>query len=47
MNLTEFLITIAPPLVLIACVFIVFFWAAKAKEPAFVREEKEDNKASN
>lgn len=41
MDMTWFLITVAPPLVLIACVFIVFWWATAAKPPAFVIEELE------
>lgn len=40
MDLTWFLITIAPPLIVIACIVIVFVWATKAKPPAFVIEEQ-------
>lgn len=36
MDLTWFLITIAPPLIVITCIVIVFVWATKAKPPAFV-----------
>ncbi|MDQ0256066.1 nitrogen fixation-related uncharacterized protein [Evansella vedderi] len=38
--MTWFLITIAPPLVLIACIFIVFWWATAARPPAFVLEDQ-------
>lgn len=40
MSLTWFLITIAPPLIVLACIVIVFVWATKAKPPAFVIEEQ-------
>ncbi|NJP36627.1 cytochrome bd oxidase small subunit CydS [Alkalicoccus luteus] len=35
--MTDFLIFWAPQLVLVACVVLVFLWAAKGKEPAFVQ----------
>ncbi|MGJ9383613.1 cytochrome bd oxidase small subunit CydS [Salipaludibacillus sp. CF4.18] len=38
MDIHTFLIMIAPPLVLIAAIFVVFFWASKGKTPAFVEE---------
>ncbi|UTR08645.1 hypothetical protein MM300_11805 [Evansella sp. LMS18] len=37
MDLTHFMLTYAPPLTLFLCVFIVFFWGAKAK-PVFTEE---------
>ncbi|ADU28541.1 cytochrome bd oxidase small subunit CydS [Evansella cellulosilytica] len=41
MDMTTFLIMVAPPLLLVACVVLVFVWATFAKEPAFVREAQE------
>ncbi|MBU9714601.1 cytochrome bd oxidase small subunit CydS [Evansella tamaricis] len=39
MNLTWFLIMIAPLLVLVACIALVFLWATYGKTPAFIAEE--------
>lgn len=47
MDITWFLIMIAPPLVLFTAVFVVFLWASKGKTPAFVREaENQDDYSS-
>ncbi|WP_281170427.1 cytochrome bd oxidase small subunit CydS [Alteribacter aurantiacus] len=38
MDLTFFLIMIAPPLVLVGAVAFVFVWAAKAKPPHYLQD---------
>ncbi|MFA9556566.1 hypothetical protein ACERII_04560 [Evansella sp. AB-rgal1] len=47
MNVTWFFITIAPPLVLIACVALVFLWATYGKTPAFILENSEEQERNN
>ncbi|MDG5788028.1 hypothetical protein QA612_11055 [Evansella sp. AB-P1] len=42
MSLTWFLIMIAPPLTMVACIIIVFIWATKGKPPAFVTEAEQE-----
>ncbi|GEL08742.1 cytochrome bd oxidase small subunit CydS [Salisediminibacterium halotolerans] len=42
MDLTYFLIMIAPVLILFLSIAIVFFWAGKAKPPSFLREADPD-----
>ncbi|UCZ52591.1 hypothetical protein LGQ02_17525 [Bacillus shivajii] len=43
MDSHTFFITLAPVLVLFASIIFVFVWGAKAKPPAFVTEERQDD----
>lgn len=38
MNFTDFLILVAPQLVLVLSIVFVFIWGAKAKPPAFLQD---------
>ncbi|WP_425352550.1 cytochrome bd oxidase small subunit CydS [Alteribacter populi] len=39
MDLTTFLIMLAPPIVLVLSVAVVFIWGAKAKPPHFLQDK--------
>ncbi|MBU9720367.1 MULTISPECIES: cytochrome bd oxidase small subunit CydS [Bacillaceae] len=41
MDITQFLIMIAPPLVMVACVALVFLWATYGKTPNYINEDKD------
>ncbi|UTR14187.1 hypothetical protein MM221_16685 [Salipaludibacillus sp. LMS25] len=45
MDLTTFLIMVAPPLVVVLTLFIVFFWGAKGKPPSFIQENENNEGA--
>jgi len=42
MDLSWFLIMVASPIIVLASVFGMFIWGAKAKPPSFIQESEEN-----